>query len=120
MTRSVCSRPRCPELAVFRGLCARHRLTTSERGYGAEHASARRQLAGTLPAPCAYGCGTVLYFHDPWVAAHVVDGDESAGWVAGCGPCNERAKFGRLQPDPGATVVHAGRRVPRGTSEVFA
>ena len=120
MTRSVCSRPRCPELAVFRGLCGRHRQSTGERGYGPVHTAARTQLAATLPAPCAYGCGRILRNGEPWVAAHVVDGDESAGWVASCGPCNERAKFGRLQPDPGATVVHAGRRVPRETSEVFA
>lgn len=119
MTRTVCSRPGCPELAVFRGLCGRHRQTTTERGYGTDHAGARRRLAVTLPAPCAYGCGTVLR-GSAFVAAHVVDGDESAGWVASCGPCNERAKFGRLQPRPGATVVHVGQRVPRGTTEVFA
>jgi hypothetical protein len=27
-----------------------------------------------------------------WVAAHVVDGDPSAGWVAAHAVCNERAK----------------------------
>jgi hypothetical protein len=119
MTRTVCSTPRCPELAVFRGLCGRHRQSTSERGYGPTHATARLCLAETLPAPCAYGCGTILRGRE-FVAAHVVDGDESAGWVAACSPCNERAKFGRLQPAPGAQVVHLGARVPRGTVEVFA
>ena len=27
-----------------------------------------------------------------WVAAHVVDGDPSAGWLPSCRSCNERAK----------------------------
>lgn len=119
MTHAICSDHGCPEFAVFRGLCSRHRQSTSERGYGPVHAAARRQLAATLPAPCAYGCGTILR-GGAFVAAHVIDGDESAGWVASCGACNERAKFGRLQPDPRATVVHPGRHVPRETSEVFA
>ena len=119
MTRTVCGRSGCPELAVFRGLCAAHRETTTERGYGPTHSAAREQLAAELPAPCAYGCGTMLRGR-AFVAAHVVDGDESAGWVASCGPCNERAKLGRLMPDPGARVVRIGDRVPRGTSAVFA
>ena len=118
MTRTVCRRSGCPELAVFRGLCGGHKETTTERGYGGTHATARLCLAETLPAPCAYGCGTMLRGR-AFVAAHVIDGDESAGWVASCGPCNERAKLGRLRPVPSAQVIHVGH-VSRGTIEVFA
>jgi hypothetical protein len=114
MTRTVCSTPRCPELAVFRGLCSAHRQTTSERGYGQPHATARLCLAETLPAPCAYGCGSILEGR-AFVAAHVVDGDESAGWVAACGPCNERAKFGRLALAPEAAILRLDG-VSRGTT----
>lgn len=82
-------RRRCPT-------CTRHleqrRGTRQQRGYDADHDRARRQLAATLPAPCAYGCGTTLTPDRPWVAAHVIDGDPSAGWIASCRPCNERAK----------------------------
>lgn len=118
VTRTVCRRSGCPELAVFRGLCATHRKTTAQRGYGPAHATARLCLAETLPAPCAYGCGTMLRGR-AFVAAHVVDGDQSAGWVAACGPCNERAKLGRLRPLPTATVIRVDH-VPRATVEVFA
>lgn len=115
MTRTVCRRSGCPELAVFRGLCGAHRETTSERGYGSAHATARLCLAETLPAPCAYGCGTMLHGRT-FVAAHVVDGDESAGWVAACGPCNEKAKNGRLALAPEAAIVRLDH-VSRGTTQ---
>jgi len=68
------------------------RPSTAERGYGAAHQAARRALAELLPIACAYGCGTTLYPGSPWVAAHVVDGQPERGWMASCGPCNERAK----------------------------
>lgn len=116
MTRSVCSRPGCPDFAIFRGLCGRHKLTTSERGYDVRHQEARRSLRRRLPAPCAYGCGTILHPGSRWVAAHVVDGDESRGWVASCGPCNERAKNGQLQPVTGAEIVMG----PEPRTELFA
>jgi hypothetical protein len=88
----VCAEPGCPAFAVDRGRCPAHRQTTVERGYGKEHLGARHVLAGTLPRFCAYGCGTWLSAADPWVAAHVEDGDPTAGWVVGCVPCNQRAK----------------------------
>jgi hypothetical protein len=62
------------------------------RGYGLAHQAARQALKATLPAPCAYGCGTILYPTSDWVAAHRIDGDPHAGWIASCRLCNERAK----------------------------
>jgi hypothetical protein len=72
--------------------CERRRPGRALRGYGREHDAARRALLTTLPAPCAYRCGTVLRSAADMVAAHVVDGDPTAGWVASCRSCNERAK----------------------------
>ena len=96
----ICAEPGCPEFAVDRGRCERHRRSTTGRGYGQEHQAARRALEATLPRFCAYGCGTWLTVGGRWVAAHVVDGDPSAGWVVACGPCNERAKrTGSARPD---------------------
>ena len=77
--------------------------STSLRGYGAVHQRARAKLAATLPAYCAYGCGTWLTPDRPWVAAHVVDGDASRGWMVACPGCNEHAKGGGardLRPGP--------------------
>lgn len=88
-----------------RGRCAAHARSTAERGYDREHQAARAALARTLPAPCAYGCGTILRPGDRWHAAHVVDGDRAAGLVAACETCNQRAKGGQLRPTAGAVVV---------------
>lgn len=91
MTRRPCitcgtptTGPRCPA----------HRRTNDReaRGYGTAHIDARKSLAATLPAPCGYGCGTQLTPDGPWVAAHIIDGDPNAGWIASCRPCNEQAK----------------------------
>ena len=90
----ACLEPRCPNLAVERGRCALHRRTTSQRGYGIGHQRARDALRASLPTPCGYGCGRVLQPDGDWVAAHVVDGDPAAGWIAACPVCNERAKGG--------------------------
>jgi hypothetical protein len=79
----------CPVCETLRD---RGRGTRQARGYGSEHMAARASLRGTLPAPCGYGCGTTLYPNGDWVAAHMVDGDPSAGWLASCRTCNERAK----------------------------
>ncbi len=72
--------------------CERRRPCRQARGYDAAHGKARGVLLSTLPAPCAYGCGTVLRSATEMVAAHVRDGDPSAGWVAACRSCNERMK----------------------------
>lgn len=88
-----------------RGFCARHIRSTAERGYGRAHQSARDALARTLPAPCAYGCGVILRPGDRWVAAHVIDGDATAGRVAACLTCNQRAKGDQLRPIAAAVVV---------------
>lgn len=81
----VPSGTRCPA-------CERRRPSRQARGYDAAHTRARAVLLGTLPTTCAYGCGTVLRTPGDTVAAHVVDGDPSAGWVVACRSCNERAK----------------------------
>lgn len=101
----ACAFPRCPNTAApdGRGRCDVHRQTTGQRGYGRSHQLARDGLRATLPAPCGY-CGVVIRPWEAWVAAHVVDGDPSAGWVVSHGPCNERAK-GR----PGRAIAMARR-----------
>ena len=80
--------------------CERRRPSRQARGYGAAHQRARALLLTLLPTPCAYGCGTVIITASDLVAAHVVDGDPSAGWQASCRSCNERAK-GRGTPSEG-------------------
>ena len=117
LARTACSMPRCPEIAVERGRCPGHRRTTSQRGYGETHEAARQQLALTLPAPCAYGCGTLLDTNDSWVAAHVVDGSPLAGWIASCLTCNERAKHQLMRPIETAIVVRAGDGRPTGNAK---
>lgn len=72
--------------------CERRRPSRLMRGYGAEHQRARALLLTLLPVPCGYGCGATLMTPSEMVAAHRVDGDPFAGWVASCRPCNERAK----------------------------
>jgi hypothetical protein len=57
-----------------------------------DHQATRALLRGTLPALCGYGCGALLLPDGDWVAAHVVDGDPSFGYIASCRRCNERAK----------------------------
>jgi hypothetical protein len=93
---------RCLRLVNGRSRCAgcartldQRRGSKQERGYDAAHIRARASLATLLPADCAYGCGKLLVVGDAWVAAHVVDGDASAGWVVSCYSCNEKAKRGR-------------------------
>lgn len=73
--------------------CPAHARPTSRetRGYGTAHREARRRLGESMPAPCGYGCGTILTAAT-FVAAHVIDGDPSAGWIASCRSCNERMK----------------------------
>ena len=95
----------CPE-------CQRRRGRTAARGYGYDHQAARRALVAMLPLPCAYGCGTLLREALGMVAAHVEDGDPSAGWVASCRSCNERAKrrgWGGM-PDGGAPALTRARQ----------
>ncbi len=72
--------------------CERRRPSRQARGYGGAHDRARATLAAMLPAPCACGCGAVLDAGSDWVAAHIVDGDPSAGWAAMCRSGNERMK----------------------------
>ena len=50
----ACSQPGCPDLAIERGRCARHRRTTSERGYGRDH---QLERLAALPGARCEGCG---------------------------------------------------------------
>jgi len=61
-------------------------------------------LEQLLPRRCGYGCGRMLTRATRWVAAHVVDGDPSAGYVASCEICNQRAKHSALWIDPALIV----------------
>lgn len=83
---------RCP---THRRAWDRRRPTATQRGYDAEHRAARAELRNYLPGPCGYGCGRLLMPDGDWVAAHVIDGNPNAGWLASCRSCNERAKARR-------------------------
>ena len=98
----VPSGTRCPA-------CERSRPSRQARGYGAAHTRARAVLLTTLPTACAYGCGTVLHSAADMVAAHVVDGDPSPGWVAACRSCNERAKGWGRTPEGTASASTRAR-----------
>lgn len=86
----ACLEPGCPTL-VGRGRCRRHTPTTTQRGYGGAHQMARGGLEATLPAPCGY-CGVTVRLGERWDAAHVVDGDPTAGYMVAHPRCNQRAK----------------------------
>ena len=77
---------RCPPCTKL------NKPSAHKRGYDGAHRAARTRLAATLPAPCGYGCGRILEPDSDWVAAHVIDGDPGAGWLASCRSCNEQAK----------------------------
>jgi hypothetical protein len=96
--------------------CERRRPSRQARGYDATHQRARAALATTLPAPCACGCGTVLDVASDWVAAHLVDGDPSAGWMAMCRSGNERMKrrgWGGIPEDVASASTRASHLAPR-------
>jgi hypothetical protein len=59
---------------------------------------ARTQLELTLPAPCWYGCGRMLTPDGDWVAAHVIDANPTAGWVASCRWCDGDSVRSRSLP----------------------
>lgn len=80
--------------SICQGRREQRRGSPIHRGYGTAHQKARAELKRDLPVLCGYGCGRLLYPDGKWVAAHVVDGDARAGWIAACGACNERAKRG--------------------------
>lgn len=94
---------------TIRGRCATCARTTGQRGYGGDHQRLRAELALTLPADCAYGCGVTLTSDSDWVAAHVIDGDPTSARVVSCRTCNERAK-GLAQPTPSGLDRRAERQ----------
>ena len=54
------------------------------------------------------------------VAAHVVDGDPTAGWQASCRSCNERAKGrGRPSEGTGGAITRARQSEVRPGFRVF-
>jgi hypothetical protein len=87
MTRRRCLR--CGQLVERGHDC---RPSAARRGYDRDDQHRRAELETTLPAYCWYGCGRLLIADDDWVAAHVVDGDNSLPRVVSCRSCNERAK----------------------------
>jgi hypothetical protein len=89
---ALTNRTRC---TTHERLRERRRGTPSQRGYDSRHQAARLALKAMLPDECGYGCGTWLLPDGDWVAAHVQDGNPSAGWIAACRTCNERAKTRR-------------------------
>ena len=100
--RTVCSEPGCPSWSTTRGRCGAHQV----REYDGDHRRARALIGSSLPVPCGY-CGDQVTVDD-YVAAHVVDRDPTAGWMAAHAICNERAKregdrgSRKLPPAPGA------------------
>lgn len=88
----ILSGSRCPACARRREAA---RPSREARGYGREHAAARRALVAMCvergAVSCGYGCRT-LVTPETVVAAHVVDGRPDLGWTASCSRCNERAK----------------------------
>lgn len=88
----LCHATRCDEHRRAREN-ARARNSSTHNGNYAEHRKQRDALALTLPAYCFYGCGKLLTANDPWVAAHLTDGDGDSPRVVSCRSCNERAKI---------------------------
>ncbi len=88
---------RCPACARVREA---RRPSSGARGYGREHAAARRALVEMCrekgAVPCAYGCGTLVTAETVVVAAHVVDGRPDLGWMPSCASCNQAAKGGAM------------------------
>lgn len=88
----ACGRPttgtRCPTCPTTPGRNPARRAAN----YGHAHRQERARLAATLPTPCWYGCGTLLTTDQPWVAAHLEDGNPTSPRVASCTTCNENAK----------------------------
>lgn len=103
-----CLEQGCPRL-VARGRCPGHTRTTTQRGYGSMHQAARAGLGSTLPNPCGY-CGVTVQAGERWDAAHVVDGDPSAGYVVAHPRCNQRAKAPRGVEGGGVAARTEGGR----------
>lgn len=81
---------------------SRPKRSRQERGYGANHTRARKQLKDLLErrgmVRCFY-CPVVIRNGEKWVAAHIVDGDPSKGWAIAHPVCNERAKVRKGRND---------------------
>lgn len=87
----TCGRPttgtRCPTCGTSPGRNPARR----NANYGHRHRTERARIAATLPAPCWY-CEALVHPDQPWVAAHVVDGEPDSPRVPAHPACNERAK----------------------------
>lgn len=77
------------------------RASAARRGYGRAHRREKARVAATLPRLCGFGCGTMLWPNGRWHLAHVVDGDDSKGYVPACPRCNELAKARYRAAPPG-------------------
>jgi len=80
----ACSEPGCPDPAIDRGRCGRHRRSEAERGYGRVHRAQRRD--GRPTATCsACGCTDNLQL-DHRIPASLGGGDELVNkrWLCRC------------------------------------
>jgi hypothetical protein len=67
-------------------------LSTTARGYGAEHQAARRAWQDVIGAqgwPCARQCGKIIRAGEVWHLDH--NDDRTAYLGPSCGPCNLKA-----------------------------
>lgn len=81
----VCAVTRCPQRAIARGLCAAHRKTTSQRGYGLSH-QAEREAA--LPGARCENCGCISHLQrdhrDPTLTGRLREAPGNKRWLCDC------------------------------------
>lgn len=90
----ICAEPGCPERAVARGLCPRHRKTTSARGYGTAH---QRERAAALPGARCEACGCTRNLqrdHRVPVSLGGAEDPSNKRWLCSCSEHACHAKFG--------------------------
>lgn len=81
----VCAVTRCPHRAIARGLCAIHRKSTSQRGYGRPHQLERE--AAIRGADCeTCGCTSHLQrdHRDPTLTGAMREAPGNKRWLCDC------------------------------------
>jgi len=81
---AACLEPRCPDGAAERGYCARHRRTTTQRGYGIGH---QRERTAALPGARCEACGCNRNLQRDHRIPTTLGGDEHPGnkrWLCRC------------------------------------
>lgn len=100
--RAACLEPGCPDRAVARGRCERHRPTEAQRGYGAAHRRDRR--ANRSGASCARcGCTTDLQ-RSHRIPVSLGGGEDPANkeWLCDCPVHRCHSRFGLKSSSVGA------------------